>query len=234
MSSAKVDHRGSFGSKRSRNDVSHNDGDWTCPQCGNVNFGFRTVCNRAKCGALRPPTTPRMTSAPIPRAYDPPPFYVGGIGAPPPMPLGMPGSYGPPMPLSGMPFDYGASRSVAGPYGLLSPYGAPPLGGLGYGPGPAMDGYGFGFRGSPLPVPGPWPGDIADTNGSRKRRGGPDGSNEGDWICPKCDNLNFAFRTTCNMKKCGTPKPEKNPAQEKNHCEFLVGRRFRCSGEESV
>lgn len=36
---------------------------------------------------------------------------------------------------------------------------------------------------------------------------GPDGLHEGDWICPKCDNVNFAFRTTCNIKKCGAPRP---------------------------
>jgi hypothetical protein len=39
------------------------------------------------------------------------------------------------------------------------------------------------------------------------RHAGPDGLHEGDWICPKCDNVNFAFRTTCNIKKCGAPRP---------------------------
>ena len=39
------------------------DGDWTCPDCGNVNFGFRTVCNRAKCGAPRPPFFPAVSSS---------------------------------------------------------------------------------------------------------------------------------------------------------------------------
>lgn len=38
--------------------ASRNEGDWTCPKCGNMNFGFRTVCNRGKCGAPRPPATP--------------------------------------------------------------------------------------------------------------------------------------------------------------------------------
>jgi len=36
---------------------------------------------------------------------------------------------------------------------------------------------------------------------------GPDGLSEGDWTCPKCDNINFSFRNTCNMKKCGAPRP---------------------------
>lgn len=36
---------------------------------------------------------------------------------------------------------------------------------------------------------------------------GPDGSYQGDWICPKCENVNFAFRTICNIKKCGAARP---------------------------
>ena len=28
---------------------------------------------------------------------------------------------------------------------------------------------------------------------------------EGDWLCPKCHNLNFAFRLVCN--RCQLPKP---------------------------
>jgi hypothetical protein len=38
---------------------------------------------------------------------------------------------------------------------------------------------------------------------------GPDGASEGDWLCPKCGNTNFAFRGTCNMRKCGASKPTK-------------------------
>ncbi|XP_058104329.1 ranBP2-type zinc finger protein At1g67325-like [Magnolia sinica] len=213
MASAKVDNRNSL-SKRSRNDAAKNDGDWTCPQCGNVNFGFRTVCNRGKCGAARPSTTTRMGSAPLPSNFEhAPPFYFGGIGAPQPLPLGISSGYGPPIPLSGIRYNYGPPASAAAPYGLLSAYGPPgPLGGIGYGHGPAMDGYGFGFRGSPLPVPAPWSEvGLPDNNASRKRRGGPDGLSEGDWICPKCDNVNFAFRTTCNMKKCGAARPTPGP-----------------------
>ncbi|XP_042506627.1 ranBP2-type zinc finger protein At1g67325-like isoform X2 [Macadamia integrifolia] len=215
MASAKVDNRGSLGSKRSRNDGTRNDGDWTCPQCGNVNFSFRTVCNRGKCGAARPPSTPRMGSAPVPSPFNnAPPYYLGGVGAPPPMPLGMPSSYGLPFSLSGMRYDYGAHGSATGPYGLMSAYPPGPLGGVAYGPGSALDGYGFGYRGSPLPMPGSWSGGgLPDNSASRKRRGGPDGLSEGDWVCPKCDNVNFAFRTTCNMKKCGAPRPSSGPNQ---------------------
>jgi len=38
--------------------ASRKDGDWTCPNCGNLNFSFRIVCNQGRCGAPRPPLTP--------------------------------------------------------------------------------------------------------------------------------------------------------------------------------
>ena len=34
-----------------------------------------------------------------------------------------------------------------------------------------------------------------------------DASRDNDWTCPKCGNINFSFRTVCNMRKCNTPKP---------------------------
>ncbi|CAL9125248.1 unnamed protein product [Musa textilis] len=105
-----------------------------------------------------------------------------------------------------MRYDYGPLSTPG--YGPFSAYGPPGLmGGYGYGPDPTMDSYGYGYRGSPIPLPGPWSGEeLPDNSTSRKRRGGPDGSFEGDWTCPKCGNINFAFRTTCNMK-CGAPRP---------------------------
>nr|XP_023927199.1 ranBP2-type zinc finger protein At1g67325-like [Quercus suber] len=198
MASTKVDNRGPFGSKRSRNDASRNDGDWTCPKCGNVNFGFRVVCNRGKCGAPRPPVTP---SAPISPYNAPPPFYYGGVGAPP-LPYGLSGRYGSPVPHSGLHYDYGLPSGAHGPYGHLPTFPPGGYGGMPYSPGPAVNGYGFGFQRPP------WAGGVLPDNpASRKRRGGPDGVHEGDWVCPKCENVNFAFRTTCNIKKCGAPRP---------------------------
>ncbi len=38
----------------------------------------------------------------------------------------------------------------------------------------------------------------------------------GDWICPKCENLNFAFRNKCN--RCGLPK--ENIEQNNNHLQI--------------
>ncbi|CAI9281250.1 unnamed protein product [Lactuca saligna] len=34
-----------------------------------------------------------------------------------------------------------------------------------------------------------------------------DGKSDNDWVCPNCGNVNFSFRTVCNMRKCNTPKP---------------------------
>lgn len=30
------------------------EGSWTCEQCGNINYPFRTKCNRQNCGADKP------------------------------------------------------------------------------------------------------------------------------------------------------------------------------------
>ncbi|CAI9291702.1 unnamed protein product [Lactuca saligna] len=32
------------------------------------------------------------------------------------------------------------------------------------------------------------------------------GKSDNDWVCPNCGNVNFSFRTICNMRKCNTPK----------------------------
>ncbi|GKB13699.1 RanBP2-type zinc finger protein, partial [Tanacetum coccineum] len=49
---------------------------------------------------------------------------------------------------------------------------------------------------------GPRPGFFPEEPSQKK-----DGTRENDWECPKCGNVNFSFRTVCNMRKCNTPKP---------------------------
>ncbi|KAI4354710.1 hypothetical protein L6164_003555 [Bauhinia variegata] len=199
MASAMDDTRGSTGSKRFRNDATRKEGDWTCPNCGNINFAFRVVCNRANCGASRAPVTP---PAPVTSPYsNSRPFYYGGVHAFPP-PYGVSGGFGSPMPHSGLNYDYNLYPSPRIPYGPMPAFPPGNYGGFGYAPRPRITDYGYAFQ-NPL-----WPEPLMPDNfASRKRRGGPDGLYEGDWICPKCDNVNFAFRTTCNRKQCGVPRP---------------------------
>lgn len=41
--------------------------------------------------------------------------------------------------------------------------------------------------------------------GKRARTDG--GRREDDWTCPSCGNVNFSFRTQCNMHNCSQPRP---------------------------
>ncbi|KVI05712.1 Zinc finger, RanBP2-type [Cynara cardunculus var. scolymus] len=70
-----------------------------------------------------------------------------------------------------------------------------------YGVPPLMDRYGLA-----LPMGhnamGPRPGFYPEEKVPKK-----DGKSDNDWKCPKCGNVNFSFRTVCNMRKCNTPKP---------------------------
>eukprot|EP00249_Psilotum_nudum_P006075 c19441_g1_i2 orf=207-1022(+) len=218
-----MDPRASSGQKRARTDgFAGGEGDWTCPKCGNVNFSFRTTCNMRKCGTSKPAdVTQRGMGGPpfLAPVYDQAQAarYMGGPGAPAGVPLGMPSSYGAAMPIhaapaSGVPYNFGVPLNAPGAYNPMTmpssygPLGAV-VGGPAYGVAPIVDGYGMAINMGQPQMPGSRSLMYADENGIRKRRGGPDGSSEGDWICPKCGNVNFAFRETCNMRKCGASKP---------------------------
>ncbi|MQM17264.1 hypothetical protein Taro_050232 [Colocasia esculenta] len=47
-------------------------------------------------------------------------------------------------------------------------------------------------------------GKRARTDGARR---------EDDWTCPSCGNVNFSFRTTCNMRNCTQPRPADHSAK---------------------
>ncbi|KAL4587054.1 hypothetical protein LXL04_011704 [Taraxacum kok-saghyz] len=107
------------------------------------------------------------------------------------------------VPLSGGSAYYNYNNRLSGgnpyrPMHLSAPSypGGPMIGNGMYGVPQLMDRYGLG-----LPM-GPRPGFFPEEVPQKK-----DGTRENDWACPKCGNVNFSFRTVCNMRKCNTPKP---------------------------
>eukprot|EP00262_Sarcandra_glabra_P011610 TRINITY_DN2823_c0_g1_i1.p1 TRINITY_DN2823_c0_g1~~TRINITY_DN2823_c0_g1_i1.p1 ORF type:complete len:288 (-),score=39.83 TRINITY_DN2823_c0_g1_i1:510-1373(-) len=49
---------------------------------------------------------------------------------------------------------------------------------------------------------------VDKRNSSAAKRARTDGSRrEDDWTCPSCGNVNFSFRTTCNMRNCTQSRP---------------------------
>ncbi|KAK9191652.1 hypothetical protein WN943_020267 [Citrus x changshan-huyou] len=229
---SQVDNRNSSAAKRARTDGSRREDDWTCPSCGNVNFSFRMTCNMRNCTQPRPAdhnSKPAAKPLQAPQNYSSSAPYVGS-GAPSSMYLGMPpygsslfnGSSIPPydVPFSGgsaYHYNYGSRLSAGSPYRPLHMSGPPPYSGgsmMGNGgiygmPPPLMDRYGLGLPMGPAAM-GPRPGFFPDDKSQRK---GADATRDNDWTCPKCGNINFSFRTVCNMRKCNTPKPGSQAAK---------------------
>ncbi|GAB2280641.1 hypothetical protein Dimus_015267 [Dionaea muscipula] len=55
---------------------------------------------------------------------------------------------------------------------------------------------------------------MDNRNSSAAKRARTDGGRrEDDWTCPSCDNVNFSFRTTCNMRNCTQPRPADHNAK---------------------
>ncbi|CAI9093165.1 OLC1v1028591C4 [Oldenlandia corymbosa var. corymbosa] len=227
---SQVDNRNSSAAKRARTDGGRREDDWTCPSCGNVNFSFRTTCNMRNCTQPRPADHNFSALKPLqaPPSYPPSAPYVSS-NPPSSMYMGVPpygsslfnGSSVPPpydVPFTGgsaYHYNYGNRLNGGSPYRPpLHIPGPPPFsggsvignGGM-YGVPPIVDRYGLGL---PLGSPsmGPRPGFFPDDK-SQKR----DGTRDNDWICPKCSNVNFSFRSVCNMRKCNTPKPGSQAAK---------------------
>ncbi|KAL6955872.1 hypothetical protein U1Q18_048175 [Sarracenia purpurea var. burkii] len=220
---SQVNNRNSSAAKRARTDGGRREDDWTCPSCGNVNFSFRTTCNMRNCTQSRPTDHNSKSSGKpmqLPHGYSSSAPYVGS-GAPSPIYMGVSpyassfynGSSLPPyeVPFSGgsaYPYNYGSRLSGGSPYRPLHLSGPAhyssgsmmATGGM-YSMPPLMDRYGLGMPMAHAGM-GPRPGFFPDDNSQKK-----DGTRDNDWTCPKCGNVNFSFRTVCNMRKCNTPKP---------------------------
>jgi len=113
-------------------------------------------------------------------------------------------------------YNYGSRLSTGSPYRPLhlsapAPYSSGSMIGNGgmYGIPPLMDRYGLGMPMGPSAM-GPRPGFFPDDKSQKK---GADATRDNDWTCPKCGNINFSFRTVCNMRKCNTPKPGSQAAK---------------------
>ncbi|GER44783.1 Ran BP2 type zinc finger protein [Striga asiatica] len=221
---SQVDSRNSSAAKRARTDGGRREDDWTCPSCGNVNFSFRTTCNMRNCTQPRPADhNPKYAAKPVqaPQGYLSGPHGHVGSGGPSSMYMGIPpygssvfnGTSMPPydVPFSGgsaYHYNYSGRFSGGSPFRPL-PFSGPPSYSDGpimrnsgmYGLPPVMDQYGVGFRMSP--GVGQRPGFFQE---EKSQKAG-DVTRDNDWACPKCGNVNFSFRTVCNMRKCNTPKP---------------------------
>lgn len=106
------------------------------------------------------------------------------------------------------PYNYGNHIPGGSPYQPLhlsntAPYSGGSMMGNGgvYGVPSLVERYGLSLSLAPAQM-GPRPGFTPNDIPQRK-----DGGHDNDWTCPKCKNVNFSFRTVCNMRKCNTPKP---------------------------
>lgn len=51
---------------------------------------------------------------------------------------------------------------------------------------------------------------------------------EDDWVCPSCKNVNFAFRTTCNMRNCNQSRPADHTVHNGFTSHYSCCRWFAC------
>ncbi|KAH1226907.1 RanBP2-type zinc finger protein [Glycine max] len=242
---SRVDNRNSSATKRARTDGSRREDDWTCPSCGNVNFSFRTTCNMRNCTQPRPADHNSKSAAkPLqaPQGYSSSAPYLGS-NTPSSIYLGVPpygsslfnGSSVPPydVPFSGgsaYHYNYGSRLSAGSPYRPLhlsgpTPYtGGPVIGNGGiYGMPQLLDRYGLGIPIGPGTM-GARPGFFHDDKSQKK-----DATRDNDWTCPKCGNVNFSFRTVCNMRKCNTPKPGSQASKsDKNSKQKMPEGSWKC------
>ncbi|XP_043712187.1 ranBP2-type zinc finger protein At1g67325-like isoform X3 [Telopea speciosissima] len=188
----------------------------------------------------------KLAAKPVqaPQSYSSSAPYLGS-GPPPSMYLAIPpyGSSlfnGPSLPpydlpfsgASGYPYDYGSRLSSGSPYGPLhlsgpSPYPSGSMLGTGgmYSIPPLMDRYGLGLPMGHAPM-GTRPGVFLGENPQKKAA---EITRDSDWTCPNCGNVNFSFRTVCNMKKCSTPKPGSQAAKsEKNSKQKMPEGCWKC------
>lgn len=193
------------------------DGNWSCPQCQNVNFAVREACNR--CQAPKPPEAAAQYAG------------YGGCGG-----KGFVGRGGPPM--AGVDGNWACSqcqnvnfqvreacnrcqapkqreafgggffgafiggKAAAPQFAFGGKGGAPVAGADGNWSCPACRNVNFAVREACNRCQAPKP--VVASG-----KGGPVAGVNGNWACPACQNVNYAGRELCN--RCQGPKPESTP-----------------------
>jgi len=161
-----------------------------CPACGNHNYASKTACNR--CGIPKPGLSFGGMAS-----YGS--FAASGGGG---------GGAKQSLPANARPGDWICSACGNHNYAsktVCNRCGAPPngIGAGGYG----MASLGQGMARSSPYGKGGGMGMAAMMMMGGKVQSMPNGMRQGDWICPACNNHNYASKTHCN--KCGVPKETK-------------------------
>ncbi|KAL8249957.1 hypothetical protein R6Q59_006825 [Mikania micrantha] len=74
---------------------------------------------------------------------------------------------------------------------------------------------------------------VDNINSSAVKRARTDGGHrEDDWTCPSCGNVNFSFRTTCNMRNCTQSRPADHNSKSAPR-QMLTSQRYSSSSSNT-
>ncbi|KAF9616623.1 hypothetical protein IFM89_030792 [Coptis chinensis] len=199
---SQIDNRNSSAAKRARTDGMTTCNMRNCTQSRPADHNSKSIAKSPHAPHGYSSSAAYMGSAVPSSMYLTPPPYGSSLfnGASlPPYNLSFSGG-------SGYQYDYGNRLSAGSPYGPLHLSAPSPYSGGMYGvpPPPMMDRYGLGLAMGHAAAMGARQGVYPNETPPKKSA---DTIRDSDWTCPNCGNVNFSFRTVCNMRKCNTPKP---------------------------
>jgi len=199
----------SAGTQTNGNKVNPND--WTCPNCGDRVFASRTNCR--KCN------TSKMMAMRVMQGMGPMGMMGGNMGgfSRQSMQSGRPGDWNCPN-CGDMQYAFrtecrkcATAKPAQGMQGNMLPFGGGFCGGFGGQQSRAGDWncpscsdmqYAFRTECRKCGTAKPAGGNTTVPSGQQRRVGG---RRDGDWDCPACSDMQYAIRTEC--RKCGTAKP---------------------------
>jgi len=165
---------------------------WVCAECGNTNFDDRTHCNMKKCGAPKPAPGAKLPNWICSACGN---TNFGDRRVCNMRKCGAPRSSGPTM----RPTDKAVASGMPGMlFGAIQAWPmmtTPSVLGVG--------GYNAAGRRILVKV-GPY---TKQSSSASKTDPAERAAKDGDWICEECQNMNYADRGFCNMRKCGAPRP---------------------------